>query len=62
MYRVTAAVEIRAEIEAAAQAPNGNLPDGAYGHLPELDDSRRSSEAEGGALLFACELQVNLRG
>ena len=36
--RVTAAVEIRAEIEAAAQAPNGNLPDGAYPAPAKLDD------------------------
>ena len=41
--------EIRAEIEAAAQAPNGNLPDGAYpGTCRNLTTVQRSErEAEG---------------
>ena len=41
--------EIRAEIEAAAQAPNGNLPDGAYpGTCRNLTTAQRSErEAEG---------------
>lgn len=41
--------EIRAEIEAAAQAPNGNLPDGAYpGTCRDLTTSQRAErEAEG---------------
>lgn len=41
--------EIRAEIEAAAQAPNGNLPDGAYpGTCRDLTESERAErEAEG---------------
>ncbi len=41
--------EIRAEIEAAAQAPHGNLPDGAYpGTCRDLTSSQRAKrEAEG---------------
>lgn len=41
--------EIRAEIEAAAQAPHGNLPDGAYpGTCRDLTESERADrEAQG---------------